>query len=85
MRLDLDRSNTACILDVKLSTARENHTSQLLYGRYIVVIGGWNGYQSLSHPEVFEIVEEGQDLRKIKQEKEIKSLLARNKPASLLF
>ena len=61
MRIDLE-NRSAVMLETKLALARENHTSQLLFGKYIVVVGGWNARESLSHPEVFQVSSDGRQL-----------------------
>uniref|UniRef100_A0A1I7ZAG6 Kelch repeat-containing protein n=1 Tax=Steinernema glaseri TaxID=37863 RepID=A0A1I7ZAG6_9BILA len=85
-RYDLDSPNCE-ELPVKLSIARENHSTvavQSVDGNktLLVVIGGWDGKQALDSVEIFEVLEEAPWLLKVSEE--VKSIgEVRNKPVAL--
>ncbi|EPB70694.1 kelch repeat protein [Ancylostoma ceylanicum] len=73
---------TSEILPVRLRTARENLVCEVVFGRYIIVMAGWDGRRSLDSVEVFEIVDEHPYLVPVNVD--IKLCQARNRPASVV-
>ena len=51
MKVNL-KTMAGSIVGTKLIHKRENHTSQILDGNKIVVIGGWNGKEAIAAIEV---------------------------------
>ena len=51
MKVNL-KTMAGSIVAAKLCNKRENHTSQILDGNKIVVIGGWNGKEAIAAIEV---------------------------------
>ncbi|KHJ98763.1 kelch repeat protein [Oesophagostomum dentatum] len=69
------------ILPIRLSMARENHVCEIVFGRYLVVMAGWDGKRALDSVEIFEIVDKYPYL--VRVDVAIRLAQARNRPASI--
>jgi hypothetical protein len=86
IRLDLETRKTSVVLSARLAYKRENHTSQLIENKLIIVAGGWDGNKSLSSIEVFRYSAAEDILEKVSDTGLGMDLFSiRNRPCSILI